>query len=442
MTMPSRAPPKPALAGLGNVDHRSRVDPRSAPRPAIPLRATVILVATLGGIYVVSQFFRNSIGVIAPDLARELTLSAAEIGLLSSTFFFSFAAAQIPLGICLDRYGAKICMLVCAGIAAAGAVLFSVGTSPGMLIAARILMGVGSCCYLMGPLALYAKRYPPERFGMLVGFQLGIGTIGTLLATAPLAWSVAFIGWRASFLAVAGLMVLVGILVALVVHEDEPAGGQTVHHETFRESIAGLMQALRVRSIAPLFFCHLAAYSSFVLVVGLWGGPYLTHIYGYSLTERGDMLFAAVVGQIVAAFLYGPTDRIFRGYKIPVFSGAVLTGLTFAAVALLGVLPAGWLLVWFIAIGAVTAYTPVMIAHGKSLFPPHLVGRGMTILNMATMGGAFLSQTVTGFVINLFPVENGAYALDAYRAVFALQALFVLAACIPYLWAHDPWRKA
>lgn len=423
MTMPSKAAPKSG-------------------RSAIPLSATVILVATLGGIYVVSQFFRNSIGVIAPDLARELTMSAAEIGLLSSAFFFSFAAAQIPLGICLDRYGAKICMLVCAGVVAAGAVLFSAGTSPGMLITARILMGVGSCCYLMAPLALYAKRYSPEKFGTLVGIQLGVGTIGTLLATAPLAWSVASIGWRASFLAAAGLMVFAGVMVALVVREDEPAAGHAVHHETLRESIAGLTQALRVRSVGRLFFCHLAAYSSFVLVVGLWGGPYLTHIYGYGLTERGDLLFAAVVAQIVGVFLYGPIDRIFRGYKIPVLSGAVLTGLTLAVVAWFGVLPAAWLPVWFIAIGAVTAYTPVMIAHGKSLFPPHLVGRGMTILNMATMGGAFLSQTVTGFVINLFPIENGAYALDAYRAVFALQALLVLATCIPYLWAHDPWRKA
>ncbi len=415
--------------------------PRTAvTRAAIPVRATILLVATLGGIYVVSQFFRNSIGVIAPDLARELTLSAAEIGLLSSVFFFSFAAAQIPLGICLDRYGPKICMLVCAGVVAAGAVLFSLGSNPGTLIAARILMGVGSCCYLMAPLALYAKRYSPEKFGTLVGIQLGVGTIGTLFATAPLAWSVASIGWRASFLAVAGLMVVAGIMVAIVVREDKATEAPGVHHETFRESIAGLAQALRVRSVGQLFLFHLAAYSSFVLVVGLWGGPYLTHIYGYGLKERGDMLFAAVVAQIVTVFLFGPTDRIFRGYKIPVLTGALLTVLTFGVVAFVGVLPAGWVLIWFIAIGAVTAYTPVMIAHGKSLFPPHLVGRGMTILNMATMGGAFLSQTVTGFVINLFPIENGAYALDAYRAVFALQGAFVLAACIPYLWAHDPWR--
>ena len=285
----------------------------------------------------------------------------------------------------------------------------------------------------MAPLALYAKRYSPEQFGTLVGIQLGVGTLGTLLATAPLAWSVAFMGWRATFLAVAGSMVAAGAMVAHGRARGQVTEQPRVHHETLRESIAGMRQALRVRSFGQLFFCHLAAYSSFVLVVGLWGGPYLTHIYGYGLKERGDMLFAAVVAQIVTVFLFGPTDRIFRSYKIPVLTGALLTALTLAVVALLGVLPPGWVLLWFVAIGLVTAYTPVMIAHGKSLFPPHLVGRGMTILNMATMGGVFLSQTVTGFVINQFPIENGAYALDAYRAVFGLQALFVLAACIPYL---------
>ena len=77
-------------------------------------RDALILVGTLGGAYGISQFLRNSIGVIAPDLAAELNLSASEIGLLASLFFFSFAAAQIPLGIALDRYGPRRCMLVCA----------------------------------------------------------------------------------------------------------------------------------------------------------------------------------------------------------------------------------------------------------------------------------------------------------------------------------------
>lgn len=84
---------------------------QAAHKARIPLRETALLVATLGGIYAISQFLRNSIGVIAPNLADELHMSAAEIGLLSSLFFFAFAGVQIPLGVALDRFGARRCML-------------------------------------------------------------------------------------------------------------------------------------------------------------------------------------------------------------------------------------------------------------------------------------------------------------------------------------------
>jgi len=408
----------------------------NAARPAIAFGATVILVGTLGLAYIVSQFLRNSIGVIAPDLAAELSLSASQIGLLSSTFFFAFAGAQIPLGLALDRYGPKICMVVCAGIAACGAVFFAMATTPFGLIAARILMGIGSCCYFMAPLTLYARRYPPERFATFVGVQYGLGTLGTLFATAPLALSVAAIGWRTTFIVVALGMIVAGALVALVVRED--AAPDTDKGETFRQSISGMMQAMRTRSVGALFFMHVMTYSSFLLVVALWGGPYLTHVYGYGLTARGNVLFIAVVAQIAGSVMWGWADQWFGGYKQPVLLGAGLTILALAAVAFFGILPEVAVIAWFAAIGFFTAYVSVLIAHGKSLFPPALVGRGITILNIGTMGGAFLTQTLSGFMIDLFPTRDGAYALEAYRLVFGLQAFFLLLACVGYLRARDP----
>ena len=65
-----------------------------------------------------------------PIWRSEIGLNAAEIGLLSSAFFFAFAAAQIPLGIALDRYGPKRCMLVCAAIALLGTLVFAIATTP------------------------------------------------------------------------------------------------------------------------------------------------------------------------------------------------------------------------------------------------------------------------------------------------------------------------
>ena len=162
--------------------------------------AVVALVGTLIAIYIVSQFLRNSIGVIAPNLASELGMSPAEIGLLSSVFFFAFAAVQIPLGMALDRFGPRLCLLAGAAVTVLGAIVFATAPSPAMLICGRLLLGIGSSSAFMASLAVYARRFPPDRFATLVGLQLGIGTVGTLIATAPLAFSTAAIGWRGSFL--------------------------------------------------------------------------------------------------------------------------------------------------------------------------------------------------------------------------------------------------
>jgi predicted MFS family arabinose efflux permease len=195
-------------------------------------------------------------------------------------------------------------MLACAVVAVVGAVLFAWAPSPGWLITARVLLGLGSSCYFMAPLALYAKRFPPDRFATVASFQYGLGTLGTLLATAPFAWAVSVIGWRACFMAVAAAMVAAGLLIAVIVREDPKDREQTAPR--LRESLRGMLAAMRTPSFWPVFAMHFITYSSFVIVVGLWGGPYLTHIYGYSLTERGNMLLVAVVAQVIGALLWGP----------------------------------------------------------------------------------------------------------------------------------------
>jgi MFS family permease len=243
----------------------------TARRQAALAADVVALFATLVTIYLLSQFLRNAIGVIAPDIAAELSLPAHDIGVLSSAFFFAFAAVQLPLGIAIDRFGAKRCMLACAAVMVAGTLMFGAGRTSSELVAARIVMGVGTSCYLMAPLALYAHRFSAERFAMLAGLHMAIGTLGALLATAPLAYAVAAIGWRATFVAAAGVVAVSGLMIAVVVRE--PPAVAPARHESFRESLAGLRAAMRVPSVGRLFLMQTVTYSSFGIFAGLWVGP-------------------------------------------------------------------------------------------------------------------------------------------------------------------------
>ncbi len=395
----------------------------------------VFIIASLVAAYAISQFLRNSIGVIANDLARELDLSATQTGLLSSAFFLSFAAAQIPVGIAMDRYGPKRTMLATSVLAVAGTALFGLAPSADMLIAARVLMGLGCSTFFMAPLVIYARRFPPQRFAGLASLQMGLANIGTLSATAPLALSAALLGWRTSFLAVAALAVIVALLIVWAVPEEtRPAKAQESWASTFR----GVADAMKVRSFWRVFFMHLTTYSCFATMIGLWGGPWLADVHGASLAQKGSILFLGAAAQMSGLLLWGAMDRFWSSYKRPVMAGGMAT------VLLLGVLvflpmDRTSASVWFVLFGLSVAVTPILTAHGKSLFPPELTGRGITLMNTGTIGGAFLSQSVTGVLMDMVGrSESGAYLPEGYRLVFAALGGWMLLSLIFYAGAIDP----
>jgi predicted MFS family arabinose efflux permease len=402
----------------------------------------VALVGILIFMYVTSQFFRNSVGVIGPDLSREFQLEASHLGLLASAFFLSFAAVQIPLGMAIDRYGPKICLLVPALILVAGTLLFAFARTYSELVAARLTIGLGCSSFLMAPLTIYAERFSPQMFGTMVGIHVGTGNLGSLGATAPLAFVAAWLGWRNGFLIVA-ILVAVGIaLVYFLVHEDEAARERRKKRsEGFASLMAGVAAATRTPSFWPIFLMQLTTYPAFAAILGYSSGTWLAQEYGLGLEARGNLLFAMALAQICSLFAWGTVDRIFGSYKIPCLIGASMCVAVLAIAALVPI-PQSLLLGYLILMGLVFGFSPVLTSHGKSLFPPELTGRGLSLMNIAAMGGVFVQQNLAGLVISLFEsrVVNGVhvYPPEAYRAVFGLLAAEILIAMLFYLRTNDP----
>lgn len=377
--------------------------------------------------YVLSQFFRAFLAVLSGVLARDIGAAPDDLAFASGLWFLAFAAMQLPVGWALDRIGPRrtVAALLLVG-GGGGAALFAVATGPGHVSIAMALIGIGCAPVLMASYYIFARQFPPARFATLAALMLGVGSLGNLVAAWPMALAVEAFGWRASLGGLAALSVLVAAGLLGTVRDPQRATGDG------RGSVLDLLRMPAIWPILPLMF---VAYAPAAALRGLWAGPYLADVFALSTAQIGQATLVMGGAMIAGTLAYGPLDRIFRTRKWVIFFGnlAALLGLgalwavpdahVALAVALLAV------------VGFFGASFPVIVAHGRSFFPDHLAGRGVTLLNLFGIGGVSVAQFVTGPLHTTVSATAG--SLAGHAAIFAFFALALLVGLAIYLFSRD-----
>ena len=155
--------------------------------------------ACFAAAYFMSYGLRSVNAVIAPDLLAQFGLTNAQLGSLSSAYFLSFAAMQLPLGIWLDRFGARRTNAVLLLVAALGCAVFALAGGLTGLWIGRALVGVGVAGALMSALKGYRFWYSAQRQQSLAAWMLVAGTLGALSVTVPVQAALPVVGWRGVF---------------------------------------------------------------------------------------------------------------------------------------------------------------------------------------------------------------------------------------------------
>src|SRR6266478_5536067 len=145
--------------------------------------------------YYIAYLFRTINAVMAAPLATELGLGADDLGLLTSVYFLTFAAAQIPIGILLDRYGPRRVQSVLLVVAAVGSTLFAVSDHFWMLLVGRALIGLGVASAMTAGLKALVLWFPGDRVPLLNGLMVMLGALGAVTATIPADLLLGWIGW-------------------------------------------------------------------------------------------------------------------------------------------------------------------------------------------------------------------------------------------------------
>ncbi len=400
----------------------------------LAVRIFVVLCAA----YVASQFFRISNAVIAPELMDDLGLSPEAMGGITSVFFLAFAAGQLPAGVLLDRFGPRRTMSGLLCLAVAGAVAFAMAKSGTGLTVGRALMGLGCASGLMGALVLIGRWFPADHFATLSSVLFTVGGLGNLLATTPLAATSEAVGWRGSFMIMAAATAVLALLLFIIVRDAPPTHEDDVRVPEGRGQFwEGLREVLTNRQLWYICAIQFVCYSSLLTVAGLWGGPYLNDVYGLDGVSRGNVLLGLNVAILAGVMAYGPVERIVGSRKGSIAGGAILTIAVLAALACFPQLTLWQATALLLLFGFVGGYFMLVHAHARAVLPDRLLGRGLTFQNTAVMGGVFVIQGVSGFVVGAFAQVGGAAPEEAYRAVFGVLSALTFLALVVYLRIQD-----
>lgn len=382
-------------------------------------------IAALILAYVLSQFYRAFLAVMTPVLKADLGLSAADLASASGWWFLAFAAMQIPIGSALDRIGPRLTAGVLLAVGAGGAVVFAQATGAFQLKLAMALIGVGCAPVLMASYFIFARQFSPAVFGTLAGITIGIGSLGNVASALPLSAAVAAFGWRETMLGLAAITGAVA-LVILVLVRDPPRLG------TARDG--SLLDLLRIPAIWPILAMMVVCYMPIAGLRGLWVGPYFADVHGADPLEIGRVGLWIGLAMVTGNFASGPMDRWLGTRKWVIFGGnaatlACLVGLWWFAAA-----PPATATALLIGAGFFGASFPMVIAHGRAFFPPHLMGRGVTLLNLFGIAPIGIAQIVTGRIhAATEPVTPAA----PFQAVFLFFAVTTAIGLAVYLLSQD-----
>jgi predicted MFS family arabinose efflux permease len=375
--------------------------------------------------YMLSQFYRAFLAVLSPVLKTDLGISADDLATASGAWFLAFAVMQIPIGAALDRVGPRVTAAVLMAVGGVGVALFAAAHGPVQIQIGMALIGVGCAPVLMASYYIFARIYPAAIFATLAAFIIAIGNLGNIAASVPLAWSIDAYGWRATLWGMTVLTFAIAGLVMFTVRDPErlPPGAK-----------GNLLDLLRMWPLWPIMVMMAACYAPGASLRGLWVGPYYADVFGADAARIGVVSLVMGLAMIAGNFAYGPMDRLFGTRKGVIVGGNLVVLAAFLA---LWAWPddSGWTpLVMIVLIGAFGATFPVVMAHGRAFLPAHLMGRGVTLINLFGIGAAGLVQVATG---RIHAAGQGLAAPAQYGVVFLFLAGVTAVGLVIYAFSRD-----
>lgn len=398
-------------------------------------------------------FHRLSVGSVADQLTLEIPMNSVTLGNLTAMNYYAYALMQIPVGILVDRIGVRKINFCGLLITAAGSVLFGLAHTLEAAYLSRFLVGIGSSVIIVSIFKIQATWFPLSRFSTLSGFTSFFGNFGSLLALYPLSFLSLNLGWRNVFYWMAGVSLCLALFVLWGVRdaktetrtlEDQQDRFQVGELEKTSQEIAATSQVsrpvpfltflkeslscvLKNSKTWPNVLVLFAFTGSSTTLLGLWGIPLITQIYGLDKSAAAGYVTFATFGFILGAPLVSLWVRLLKGIRPALLAGTGLNLLLWIYITIFAggrppvqLWPALFFLFGILIMTHILAFSNVTAVNSLEYS-----GIATAVTNMAEFIGSSIASLAIGLLL-----DHSSNASAAWWIILFMAALGFIAALL------------
>jgi MFS family permease len=390
--------------------------------------------------YFYEILLRVSPSVMVPELMQSFAVDAAALGFLTSCFYYAYAPMQLPVGLLIDRFGAKNLLTFASIFCAFGAIIFSLSTFFLEAAFGRFLLGFGSSFAFVAMVYVCSHWFPASKRALLVGLANSIGMLGAFAGQGPLGLTLQYVNWRYVVLGLGLLGFLLALLVYLFVEKEKTSVAKKT--PLMKSLLTGLKAVCKSKmtwmnaAVTLLFYMTTSAFGE------LWGVPFLQSAYGLSKHNAGFAISMIFLGWLIGGPAIGFFSDYYKTRKLLIMASIVLTLVCLVPILYFTSMPIVMLYLLLFFLGFFSSGELLNFTLATELHHAHVKGAAIAFTNCIVSFGSGLIQPIIGLFLDFSwtgrKIEGApAYSPQDYQKAFMILPILLLLAFVLSLFIKE-----
>jgi len=379
--------------------------------------------------YCFAYLLRIYPSIMEHHLLTRFSVSVQSFGLLTGFYYMAYVPMQLPVGVTVDRIGARRSLLLGCIIACTGVLIFASTTIFSLGLLGRFMIGLGAAFGYVTALKIASLWLPRKFFATATGFLTGIAMIAGSGIDVYLTHLITTVPFHHVLLFPAYIGVFLFICIFLFVKDKQPStdDAEVATTRSYGELCHQLWLIIKKPQMWLIGIVGTLLYLPSSVFVDAWEVPYLKSAHGFSAEQAAFGALITLTGWVVSSFASGFLSDKLQTRRLPLMVAAIGATIVSSCILFLPNIHVFFMYTLLFTLGLFCGPHPLCFSLGKENCPHQVSGTAVAFTNFLIMVGGF-AQPLIG---KLLVASDHQAAAAGANAVYTAHDFSIALSVIP-----------